>query len=135
MMALALMGGVAVGALYMLAECRELTRARCYGGILQQMLGPRCSHVANGLLALYAWGGGVTYLMILGKELQAVVSKLASDVVGRCEKALETIPSARPDRLAACCCAFLVTLQRRSKRLHVDCRGAVYPAALVFPLA
>ena len=83
MLALGVMGVVAVVTLYMLAECREVAQSRCYGGILHHMLGPRCSHVANGLLALYAWGGGVTYLMILGKELQAVVSKLTSGAAQR----------------------------------------------------
>eukprot|EP00192_Tetraselmis_astigmatica_P003830 CAMPEP_0117659378 /NCGR_PEP_ID=MMETSP0804-20121206/6401_1 /TAXON_ID=1074897 /ORGANISM="Tetraselmis astigmatica, Strain CCMP880" /LENGTH=541 /DNA_ID=CAMNT_0005466033 /DNA_START=40 /DNA_END=1665 /DNA_ORIENTATION=+ len=77
MAALALMGCVAVTTLYMLAECRQATRSGNYGEVLHKVLGPGFANVANFLLALYAWGGGVTFMMILGIELEAVVRDTA----------------------------------------------------------
>lgn len=70
------MGFFAVATLYMLATCKAAVGARDYGNLLRAFLGPAAATGANVLLALYAWGGGVTYLMILGKEAATVASHL-----------------------------------------------------------
>eukprot|EP00951_Prasinocladus_malaysianus_P041433 scaffold488830_cov47-Prasinocladus_malaysianus.AAC.1 len=103
MISLAIMGAFAVTTLYMLSACKAAVRGEDYGGsdtckkpllvlkgnvydMLRKMLGPGAAQAADILLALYAWGGGVTYMMILAKELKMVVMHVFAGASLRCEQ-------------------------------------------------
>lgn len=72
---LGILGYFAIFVLNMLAHCKKEVEAKDYGDVLLKTLGPKTRTTANLLLGLYAFIGAVSFMMILGEELNHVVTK------------------------------------------------------------
>ncbi|KNC83987.1 hypothetical protein SARC_03775 [Sphaeroforma arctica JP610] len=67
---LALLGVLAVVVLKMLMVSSKYTGQTTYAAVLEETCGPKARLVANTLLGIYAWGGAVSFLILVADELE-----------------------------------------------------------------